>query len=312
MNFVKPAGNSVELPKEAVDRVVNQAVEKSKVMKLVQNRGNVIEVLNEGSIPVYGNMALDKIFRLDSTADVTSVAEQSFSVQAPTLNPVEVGTYTWLSKKAMLQYPDDRLDVMFEGKLSDAMARKVDQLALSGDETAVGATNALSICDGLYTIAKDATQCKATPVSYSTSESAGILDAVNDAVEALELYSDAENAGDLVLFAGKSFTSALRKNADRNIIGYEVGAFGELGLSNVGFAHGVPVIKHSAIGDNDAVLVNMKGLFYGYRQQMTVESDYIVQRRATLIMLTFHIDLKWAFLDDDAKAVGIVLIEKSS
>lgn len=312
MNFVKPSGSSTELPKEVVDRVVNQAVESSKVLKMIQNRGNVVPVLNEGSIPVYGSMALDKIFRLDSTADVTSVSENEFTVQAPTLNPVEVGTYTYLTKKAMLQYPEDRLDAMFEGKLSDAIARKVDQLAIAGNTAASGATNAVTICDGIYTIAKNSAVCKASPVSYTTADSQGILDAVNDGLTALDLYSDAENAQDLFIFAGKDFVAGLRKNADRNIIGYEVGGVPELGLTNVGFAHGVPVIKSSNVADDDAVLVNMRGLFCGYRQLMEIDSDYITARRAWLILLSFHLDLKWAFIDDDAKAEGLVQITKGS
>lgn len=313
MNFYIPAGSSTELPKEAVDSIVEQALDKSFVLKMIDNRGNFIKVLNEGSIPVYGNMDLDKVYRLDNTADITTLTENSFSVQAPTLNPIEAGTYTRLSRKEELQYPEAELDKLFERKLSEAMGLRSEQMALVGDTTAVGATNPLSICNGIVTIAKDATLCANTPVTYTASNSQGILNVVNDAQASLGNYGDELQMGDLIIFANSSFVSAIKNTANLNYIGYDIADVPELGLRAVPHVHGIPVVRSAFVTTADeAVLVNMKGMFGGYRQLMTADAQWEAARRATLIVLTYHIDFTWGFLNDSAKAEGLVSIQKTS
>jgi hypothetical protein len=312
MNFRIPAGASTELPKEVVDVVINQAIEKSKVLSLVEARGNFREVRNEGSLPVYGNMDETKIFRLDTTADVSTLDENTFTQQAPTLNPVEVGTFAWLSKKEAAQYSDEELDKLYESKMSDAMATAVEVMALRGDTSIVGATNYRNICDGISTIAGDATKAAVSPVAYTTSNSASIIDTVIDAQEALGLYGNEDQKPNLIVFAGSGFASALKKSASTLNVGYDSLDVPALGLMKVPHADGIPVVSSSQIGRNDAVLVNINGLFGGYRQKLEVETDYVTQKRATYIQMTFHLDFVWAMLNDDGKAEGMVKISKSS
>jgi len=312
MNFVIPAGSATNLPKELVDKIVDLAVEKSVLFKLIANRQQSIEIVNEGTIPVLGEEGLDKVYRLDSTTDITSLTEQAFDIRTPDLFPVEVGSYLYLKKKHVEQYPELKLDELFEKRLARGIGRSVDKLGIVGDTDAVGATNLLGISNGIYTIANSAALCATTAVSYTTSNAQTALDAVAEALQAIGVYGDDEFADDLYLFASADFLTTCRTAANRDVIGYDIADLPELGLKNVIHLWNVPVVKRTFITGEKAVLVNMRGCFVGYYGKIAIDAEHKAGRRADLLVTTYWIDFKFAFINASSKALGVVLIYKTS
>ena len=310
MEFVIPAGSSANLPKELVDKIVHEAVEKSIVLKLIDQRGNNIEIVNEGTIPVLGGADVDKVYRIDGTTDITTLSENDFDIKTPDLDPVEMGTYFYLKLKQIAQYPELKLDELFRQRISEVVGRAVDSVAVVGDTTAVGSTNRLNIADGIYTLAN--TACANTPVEYTTSAAQNVCDAVGEAIDDMGLYGDAEHAQDLIMFASAAFVTACRKSAVKETIGYEIADYAPLGLKNVIHIHGIPVIKRSLITGEQAVLVNMKGAYTGYYGNMVVDVEHKAGRRSDLLVLTFWFDFEWALKDGSSNAEGMIIIKKGS
>lgn len=312
MEFVIPAGSAANLPKEMVDKIVDLAVEKSIMLKLTQNRDQFIEVVNEGTIPVIGIEDLDKVYRIDGTTDITTLTEMDFDIQSPDLFPVELGTYIYLKKKQVQQYPSLKLDSLFRTKIARAIARTADKIAVIGDTTAVGSTNPLGISNGIATIAADSGLCATTPVTYTSSNAQAVLDVVADARNDIGVYGDSEFSKDLYLLASYDFESSCRKSANKNFVGLEIRANAELGLTDVVYLHGIPVIKRSNITGEKAILVNMQGAFTGYFGKLEVDVEHKAGRRADLLVITYWFDYKWGLLDSSAKALGMVQISKTS
>lgn len=311
MDFVIPAGSATNLPKELVDKIVEDAIEKSLVLKLVDARDQLIEIVNEGTIPVIGEEDLDKVYRIDNTADITTLTEMSFDIKSPDLEPVELGTYIYLKKKQVAQYPELKLNQLFRNKISRAIARTADKIALKGDTTAVGATNPLNVADGIEKLALTA-NCANAPVEYTTSNSQNILDAVAEAQNALGVYGADEAIEDLVIFASADFVTAAKKSADKNMVGYEIMDVPALGLRQVVHVHGIPVIRRLNITGEKAVLGNMKGAFAGYYGNIEVDVEHKAGRRADLLVVTYWFDFVWAFVNGSNKSEGLVTIQKAS
>lgn len=311
MDFLIPAGSATNLPKELVDKIVEDAIEKSIILKLVDNRDQMIEIANEGTIPVIGEENLDRVYRIDNTADITTLTEMSFDIKSPDLAPVELGTFVYLKKKQVEQYPTLNLDTLFRNKISRALARTADKIALKGDTTAVGATNPLGVADGIEKLALEANCANAT-VEYTSSEADDVLDAVNEAQNDMGLYGDQENLEDLVIFASADFVTAAKKAANKNYIGYEITDYKELGMRNVVHLHGIPVLKRSQLTGEQAILVNLKGAFAGYYGNIEVDVEHKAGRRADLMVVTYFFDFKWAYLNGSAKSEGLITIKKAS
>jgi hypothetical protein len=312
MNFVIPAGSATNLPKEIVQKIVHDAVESSAIVKLVANRQQMIPIANEGTIPVIGAEDLDKYYRLDSTDDITTLTENSMTIKTPDLAPKEIGSFIYLKTKAVKQYPELQLDQLFETRLARGMARVMERLVVVGDTEAVGATNTLNICNGIYTIANDSDLCANAPLEYDTSEAADMLDIVSDGIESLGEYGNEDNANDLFLFASSTFMASCRKAASKDYVGYTIEPVAELGLQKVVHLHGIPVFKRTNITGEKAVLANMKGAFIGYFENIGLEMQRDAGKRADLLVHSFWIDATWAFLDNSSKATGIVLIRKAT
>lgn len=311
MDFVIPAGSATNLPKELVNKIVEDAIEKSLVLKLVDSRDQLIEIANEGTIPVIGEEDLDKVYRIDNTADITTLGEMSFDIKSPDLEPVELGTYIYLKKKQVEQYPELKLDQLFRNKISRAIARTADKIALKGDTTAVGSTNPLNVADGVEKLALTA-NCANAPVEYTTSNSQNVLDAVAEAQNDLGVYGADEAIEDLVIFASSDFVSAAKKSADKNMVGYEIMDVPALGLRQVVHVHGIPVIRRLNITGEKAVLANMKGAFAGYYGNIEVDVEHKAGRRADLLVVTYWFDFVWAFVNGSNKSEGLVTIQKAS
>lgn len=311
MDFVIPAGSATNLPKELVDKIVEDAIEKSLVLKLVDARDQLIEIVNEGTIPVIGEEDLDKVYRIDNTADITTLTEMSFDIKSPDLEPVELGTYIYLKKKQVAQYPELKLNQLFRNKISRAIARTADKIALKGDTDAVGATNPLNVSDGIEKLALTA-NCANAPVEYTTSNSQNILDAVAEAQNDLGVYGADEAIEDLVIFASADFVTAAKKSADKNMVGYEIMDVPALGLRQVVHVHGIPVIRRLNITGEKAVLGNMKGAFAGYYGNIEVDVEHKAGRRADLLVVTYWFDFVWAFVNGSNKSEGLVTIQKAS
>lgn len=310
MNFVIPAGSSANLPKEMIKQIVTEAVEKSVMLKLIDVRGQMVELLNEGTLPVLGEDALDKVYRLDTTADITALTENDFTIKTPDLAPVEMGTFMRLKVKQLKQYPELELETLFKTKMSRAIGRSVDYLITNGDTTAVGATNYLNIADGVVALA---TAGAVTAVNYTTSESDDVCDAVIAAKEDLGAYGDDEYAEDLVLLASSDFAAAARKQATKDNPAYEIADYAPLGLKKIVFVHGIPIVVRRNITGEKAILANMKGAFAGYYgDMMEVDMEHEAGRRDDLLVLTWYFDFKWAFLNSSSEAEGMVLIQKAS
>lgn len=312
MDFLIAAGSATNLPKEMVDKLVELAVEKSVILKLTQDRDQFIEVLNEGTVPVIGAEDLTKFYKISNTADITTLSEHTFDIQSPDLFPVEVGTWMRLAKKQVAQYPKLKVDQLFTTRLARGIARLADKIGIVGDTDAVGATNALTICDGIATIAADAAVAAATAVTYSTSNATSVLDAVAEAQEALGVYGADEYNQDLVIFASSDFVKAAKTAASKDYIGYEIADYAPLGLRNVVFLHGLPVIRRLDITGEQAVLCNLQGAMAGYYGKMDIDVEHQAAYRADLLVITFWFDFKWALLNSSAKALGLVQIIKSS
>jgi hypothetical protein len=311
MEFLVPAGSATNLPKELVNKIVEEAVEKSLILKLVQARDQFIEIVNEGTVPVIGEEDLDKVYRIDNTADITTLTEMSFDIKSPDLEPVELGTYIYLKKKQVAQYPELKLDQLFRNKISRAIARTADKIALKGDTDASGSTNVLNICDGVEKLATGAA-CANEAVTYSASTSAGILDAVAEAQEDLGAYGSDESIEDLVIFASSTFVASAKKSADKNQVGYEIMDVPALGLKQVVHVHGIPVLRRLDITGEKAYLVNLKGLFVGYYGNIEVDVQHIAARRSDLLVVTYSYDNVWAFNNGSNKAEGLITISKAS
>jgi len=311
MDFVIPAGSATNLPKELVQKIVEDAVEKSLVLKLVDARDQLIEIANEGTIPVIGEEDLDKVYRIDNTADITTLSEMAFDIKSPDLEPVELGTYIYLKQKQIAQYPELKLDQLFRNKISRAIARTADKIALKGDDDTVGATNPLGISDGIEKLALTA-NCANAPVTYSTSNSQNVLDAVAEAQNDLGAYGADESIEDLVIFASSDFVTAAKKSADKNMVGYEIMDVPALGLKQVVHVHGIPVIRRLNITGEKAILANMKGAFAGYYGNIEVDIEHKAGRRANLLVVTYWFDFVWAYNNSSNKSEGLVTIEKAS
>jgi hypothetical protein len=312
MDFLIPAGSSTNLPKEVVDRIVENAVEGSVVMKLLKNRDQLIPIANEGTIPVIGAEDLTKIYRLDGTDDITDLTEQSMSIKTPDLAPIEIGHYLRLKDKQVKQYPGLKLEQFVERRMSRGLSRAIESLVVKGDTDAAGSTNLLNIADGIAVIAADSSLVGTTAIEYATSEADDILDAVSDGVEELGAYGDESNANDLFIFASSDFMGACRKAASKDFIGYTIEPCVELGLQKVVHLHGIPVLKRSDITGEKSVLCNLKGAFVGYFDNIGWEKQREAGRRGNLYVVTYWIDFKWAFLNSSSKAEGIVQIGKAS
>lgn len=311
MDFLIPAGSATNLPKELVNKIVEDAIEKSLVLKLVDARDQLIEIANEGTIPVIGEEDLDKVYRIDNTADITTLTEMAFDIKSPDLEPVELGTYIYLKKKQVEQYPELKLDQLFRNKISRAIARTADKIALKGDTTVVGATNPLNVSDGIEKLALTA-NCANAPVEYTTSNSQNVLDAVVEAQNDLGVYGADEAIEDLVIFASSDFVSAAKKSADKNMVGYEIMDVPALGLRQVVHVHGIPVIRRLNITGEKAVLGNMRGAFAGYYGNIEVDVEHKAGRRADLLVVTYWFDFVWAFVNGSNKSEGLVTIQKAS
>lgn len=311
MDFLIPAGSAVNLPKELVNKIVEDAIEKSLVLRLVDARDQMIEIVNEGTIPVIGEEDLDKVYRIDNTADITTLNEMAFDIKSPDLEPVELGTYIYLKKKQVAQYAELQLDKLFRNKISRAIARTADKIALKGDTNAAGATNPLNIADGIEKLALEA-NCANAPVEYTTSNAQNVLDAVAEAQNDLGVYGADESIEDLVIFASAAFVTAAKKSADKNMIGYEIMDVPTLGLKQVVHIHGIPVIRRLNMTGEKAVLANVKGAFAGYYGNIEVDVEHKAGRRADLLVVTYWFDFVWAFINGSNKSEGLVTIQKAN
>ncbi len=310
MDFVIPAGSAANLPKELVNKIVEDAVEKSLILKMADARDQLIEIVNEGTIPVIGEEDLDKVYRIDNTADITDLTEMSFDIKSPDLAPVEMGTYIYLKKKQVAQYPELKLDQLFRNKIARAIARTADKVALKGD-TDESATDPLSIADGIEKLALTA-NCANAPVEYTSSNSQSVLDAVAEAQEDLGVYGEQEMIEDLVIFASSAFVASAKTSADKNIIGFSIEDVPALGLKRVVHIHGIPVIRRLNISGEKAVLANIKGAFAGYYGNIEVDVEHKAGRRADLLVVTYWFDYVWALVNGSGKSEGLVTIQKAS
>lgn len=309
MDFLIPAGSATNLPKELVNKIVEEAIESSVILKMVNSRGQMIEIVNEGTVPVIGEEDLDKVYRIDNTADITTLNEMAFDIKSPDLAPVELGTYIYLKAKQVKQYPTLQLETLFRNKISRAIARTADKIALKGDTGASGATNPLTITDGIEVLCEDAA---ATTVEYTTSNAQNILDAAAEAENNLGVYGEEESKEDLVYFASPNFLAAAKKSADKNIIGYDIDDVPALGLKNVVHLHGVPVIKRMLLTGEKAILTNISGAFAGYYGNIEVDVEHKAGRRADLLVVTYWFDFKWALTDGSDKNMGLCVVQKGS
>lgn len=309
MDFLIPAGGATNLPKELVDKIVNDAVEKSLILNMVNTRGQFIEIVNEGTVPVIGEEQLDKVFRIDNTADITTLTEMAFDIKSPDLAPVELGTYIYLKAKQVKQYPTLQLENLFRNKISKAIARTADKIALKGDTGAGGATNPITIADGIEVLSASAV---ATPVSYTTSNAASIINAVAEAQNNLGLYGEEESKEDIVIFASPNFLTAAKSSADKNMVGYEIADVPSLGLKNVVHIDGIPVIKRMLLTGEKAIMVNLTGAFAAYYGNLEVDVEHKAGRRADLLVVTYWFDFAWAYTNGDGDNMGLCVIEKSS
>lgn len=311
MDFVIPAGSATNLPKELVDKIVHDAIEKSLVLRMVDSRDQLIEIVNEGTIPVIGEEDLDKVYRIDNTADITTLTEMSFDIKSPDLEPVELGTYIYLKKKQVAQYPELKLDQLFRNKISRAIARTADKIALKGDTTAVGATNPLTIADGIEKLA-NASNAANSPVEYTTSNAQNILDAVAEAQNDLGVYGAEEDVEDLVLLGSADFVTAAKKSASKEMVGYDIEDVPALGLRRVVHVHGIPLIRRLNVTGEKAVLANVKGAFAGYYCNIEVDVEHKAGRRADLLVVTYWFDFVWAYINGSNKSEGLITIQKAS
>ena len=311
MDFLIPAGGATNLPKELVDKIVQEAVEKSLVLRMIESRGQFIEIVNEGTVPVIGEESLDRVYRIDNTADITTLNEMTFDVKSPDLAPVELGTYIYLKTKQVKQYPQLQMENLFRSKIARAIARTADKIAIKGDTTAVGATNPLTVADGIEVLSAAGT-AEATPVGYTTSNAQNILDAVAEAQNSLGVYGEDEDKENLIIFASPNFLSAAKKSADKNMVGYDIEDVPSLGLKNVVHLHGIPVIKRMLLTGEKAILANMNGAFAGFFGNIEADVEHKAGRRADLLVVTYWFDFKWALTSGDGDYNCLVLIEKTT
>lgn len=310
MDFQVTAGSATYLPKELINEVIDLIVEKTKVAKLIDNRGQFTRLKNEGTFPILDAADEDKVFLVESTADITTLAENSFNIMHPDLKPRELGTYFYLKRAHIKQYSELDLENLYKRKLSEAMGNQVEKICLAGTDGVGAATAAIRIADGIYTIASDAAKCAATKVTFTTNQTQHVLNAVIDGKEGLENYADEDYADDLYIFAGKTFYSGCKKNADKDIIGFDYGEVPELGLKRVPHLDGTPVITRSNISDANAVLVNIKGARAGIRDDVDLDIDWVGKRRAYLNIITYWFDFVWAYLNNSGTNEGLILLEK--
>lgn len=311
MDFVIPAGSAANLPKELVDQIVEDAVEKSLILRIIDSNDHMIEIVNEGTVPVIGEEDLDKVYRIDNTADITTLTEMDFDIKTPDLAPVELGTYIYLKRKQVAQYPELSLDNLFRNKISRAIARTADKIALKGDTGAAGATNPLTISDGIEKLANTSNAAN-SPVEYTSSNAQNVLDAVAEAQEDLGVYGADEEIENLVIFASSNFVTAAKKSASKDYVGYEIRDVERLGLRNVVHLHGIPVIRRLNLTGEKAILANTMGAFAGFYGNIEVDVEHKAGRRADLLVVTYWFDLKWAYLDASSKSEGLITIQKAS
>lgn len=309
MNFVIPKGAGSNLPNDMVNEIIDLITEKSRVLTMIAQRGNGYKITNEGTFPVISAADEDKVYLIENTDDITTLTENSFNITHPDLLPRELGTYFYLKKAQIRQYSELQLEELYKRKLTVATGKQAEKIVLAGTDGTGAATAAIRIADGIYTIACDASKCAATKVTYATKQTQEIVNAVIDAKAAVDNYADEEYADDLVIFAGKNFFYGSKKNADKDIIGFDYDTVPSLGLKKVPHIDGTPVFKRSNIGDDNAVLCNIKGARTGFRTDMELDVAWKAERRAYLNIVVYWFDFVWAFLNSSSKSEGLCKIE---
>lgn len=307
MTFQIPDTGGSYLPKDVSKKIVNLAVEKSLVLKLISQRGNVIDALNEKTIPVLASADDSKIFYTNDTADLDTLDEASIGMKGALLAPKELGGRFFLSDKDIRRFKVvGNLDDIVQGKIADSLARVLEKIALVGDTTKTG-TDPLRVADGMYTIANSSLLRATTPVTFSDENTQGIVNAVVDAKAALTPYSD--NNDNLIIFAGKTFYANAKKNASTLVVGFDLLDYAPLGLKRIVFVDGTPVIQRSNISDKDAVLVDIRGGYVAYETQIKIEPIRRPNKRGYDNYLTVYTDYKWAYVNGSDKNEGLILIQ---
>ena len=311
MDFLVPSGGNTNLPKELVTTVIEDAIEKSIFLKLANLRGNLLEVQNEKTLPILGEADSSKVYSGASVSDVTVEDEMGFDIKPINLDPSELVTHIWLTNKQAKIYTALKLEETFKSKLTSAVSKTSDEIALSGDIAATPAKNRLNNSDGLVKLA-NLTNAAAAPIGYTTANASNILDVVARAQDDIGVWGQAEYLSDLIIFASPSFVTASKTSADKNMIGYEIEDYKPLNLRIVPYIHGIPVIKRSLISGEKAIMVNMAGAYMGHSEGMEVSKEYNAGKRATVYVMSYFTDFKWAFKNGSGKNTGLITMEKSS
>ena len=307
MDWKIPDNGGSYLPKDIAKQVVDLAVEKSLVLKLVDSFGGVLDVLNEKTIVVTGSADDSKLYYTEATSDITTLTENSVGLKGALLAPKELGGWFFLSDKDIRRYKAiGNLDDLVKNKMAASMARTLQKIALVGDTTKSG-TDPLQIANGIYTIANSASLRNTAPVTFSDENTQGIVNAVIDAKAALEAY--AEDNDNLVIFAGKTFYANAKKNASTLVIGFDLLDYPRLGLKRIVHIDGTPVIQRLDISDKDAVLCDFRGAKVGYETTMKIEPDRKPGKRGYDNVITVTADFKWAYVNASDKMEGLVLIQ---
>jgi len=310
MDFKVPDNGGSYLPKEIAKQVVDLAVEKALVLKLINANGGMVDVLNEKSVPVSGAADDDKMYYIEATSDVTTLTENSVTLKSVLVAPKELGGWFFLSDKDIRRYKAlGSLEDFIKGKMSKSLGRTLQKVALVGDTTATG-TSALQIANGIYTIAADSSLCSLSPVTFTTETTQGIVNAVIDAKEDLGAY--AENNDNLVILAGSTFYSNSKKNASTLIIGFDLNDYPVLGLKRIPFIDGTPVIQRTDISAKNAVLCDIRGAKVGYEQAIKIEPERKAGKRGYNNIITVNADFAWAYLNSSNKNEGLVLIQDNA
>lgn len=311
MNFGIAAGSATNLPKETVGKIIDNMREKSIMLSLAQKRGQFIEVENEKTMPVFSAFSNSRVFYTGGTTDITGLTEQTLTIATPDLFPKELGTYVYLPKKDAEVYASLGLEEKVYANLAEVMASVADEISIVGDTTQTS-TNRLQVSNGLYTIANSGTLCAETAKTYSAKTADGVLSGVLDARVELASYADSTQTKNLVLLAAPSFLANAKKSAASTQIGFGIRNRPDLGLEDVVHIDGIPVIERQQLGTDIAVLANMNGPHFGYYGKITADSDFKIERNSYLLVIRFWLDMKWAFLDSNGKAEGLVKLSYSA
>jgi len=305
------SGDGTYLPKPVSDKIIEEILHVNVMRKFVQ----VIPVSAKNiTVPtvIYGVDDSINAYKVSYGTDVrTGNSEAGFTTGGIVLTPQLLVVFNTVLEHDLETAGLDLAKYIMK-TLTQTIAKAEEACLVRGSENA-SSNSYLSLFNGIYTIAADATLCAQTPITFSASDDR--VAKIADAIKSLGALGD--DRGSLVLVVSNTFANALRKSDKIITVGdYAPREASAIRTGILPRIHGVDVIESSqleAAGTGDvAVLMRKDGGLLGQRGKIIFRKKVIEESFSQLLIMAEEIDFEWGFKNTSDKALGIVLIKPSA